>query len=287
MLQGFNCLHKAATGRSGLKNILGFKKVMAVKNRMASKGWEWGLIKRAPPGASFCADSLYLALSSDSAAFNRRCTSRYRRPAKLSLAPAAAGSCSARRRRAWQAACPCRTPRCQAARKPLLRNPGLDAKWWDSFFWKSESALRGPTKLEPRNKVKAGKECSGEVDVLHRRLVRVVSPVDRVGCRQDGRPAVQGGGDPCLCDADGLLLHDFVDSSSVPLIHFVKLIDAAHPHISHDQCTTFQSDVAGGIVPVHAGRQSCGAGALARGVHGARSDVGHLSDGKMTAGTGM
>mmetsp|Transcript_3534 Transcript_3534/g.5879 ORF Transcript_3534/g.5879 Transcript_3534/m.5879 type:complete len:391 (+) Transcript_3534:371-1543(+) len=120
--------------------------------------------------------------------------------------------------------------------------------------------------------VEAGQQRSGQVNVLHRRLVGIVAAVDWVCCSQNGGPAVQGGRDPALGDGHRLLLHDLVDGCPVAFLHLVKLIDAANAVVSQDQGATLQGHLSGGVVPVHRGRQAHAGGALARGVDGPRSD---------------
>lgn len=74
---------------------------------------------------------------------------------------------------------------------------------------------------------------------------RAVPAVEGIGSGKDGGTCVERGGDACFGDGDCLLFHDFMDGSSVVLVHLIELVDAAHSHIGQHQRTCLQTDVLG------------------------------------------
>mmetsp|Transcript_39186 Transcript_39186/g.111838 ORF Transcript_39186/g.111838 Transcript_39186/m.111838 type:complete len:458 (-) Transcript_39186:969-2342(-) len=129
---------------------------------------------------------------------------------------------------------------------------------------------------QQEQQIKPRQQRCWEVDVLNRRLVRVVSAEDRICTCKNGGAAVERGGDPGLCDGHGLLLHDLMNGGAVTFLHLVKLVDAANTHVCQYQGPTFQGDLPGHVVAYHGGCQPHTAGSLARGVDGARGNAHHL-----------
>mmetsp|Transcript_28728 Transcript_28728/g.95418 ORF Transcript_28728/g.95418 Transcript_28728/m.95418 type:complete len:605 (-) Transcript_28728:57-1871(-) len=131
---------------------------------------------------------------------------------------------------------------------------------------------------EQEEQVEPRQQRGRQVNVLDRRLVRVVAAEDGVGSRQHGGPGVECRGDAGLRDGHRLLLHDLVDGRAVALLHLIELVDGADAHIGEDQGSAFQCDLASGLVAHHGRRETDAAGALAGGVHRSRGDVANLLD---------
>ena len=82
--------------------------------------------------------------------------------------------------------------------------------------------------------IETGKEGGGEVDILDGGESWVVTAVEGVGGCEDGCASVEGGGDACFRDGDGLLFHDFVDRGAVSVVHFVELVYTADAIVCED-----------------------------------------------------
>ena len=75
------------------------------------------------------------------------------------------------------------------------------------------------------NDVETGKNGVRKVDIVCEIECLVVLPLQRVSCCDDTASGPQLSYDTCLRYRNGLLLHSFMDGSSVMFIHFIKLID--------------------------------------------------------------
>ena len=82
--------------------------------------------------------------------------------------------------------------------------------------------------------VETGEEGGGKVDVLNGGESWVVTAVEGVGGCEDGCASVEGGGDACFGNGDGLLFHDFVDRGTVSIVHFVELVYTADAIVGKD-----------------------------------------------------
>jgi hypothetical protein len=66
-------------------------------------------------------------------------------------------------------------------------------------------------------------------------------PVDWIGSSDDRAASIELGEDTSLGDSDGLLFHNFVNSDTISIIHFIKLIDADNTTVSEDHGACFET----------------------------------------------
>lgn len=85
---------------------------------------------------------------------------------------------------------------------------------------------------EDEDQIEPTEQSSWQVDIGMRGDLFVISTINGVGCSQDGCPCVQSSRDACFGYRNRLLLHNFVDRSSVTFVHLIELVYAADSHIS-------------------------------------------------------
>ncbi|KAH3664119.1 hypothetical protein OGAPHI_004833 [Ogataea philodendri] len=120
--------------------------------------------------------------------------------------------------------------------------------------------------------VKSRQKSSWKIDIFVWRHLGVVSSVKRVSSCQNRCPGVQGGGDSSLGDRNRLLLHHFVNSSPVRLLHLVELINTADTIVGQHQGTSFQNHLVGDWVSHHGCSQSDSRRTFTGSVHTSWSD---------------
>mmetsp|Transcript_380 Transcript_380/g.772 ORF Transcript_380/g.772 Transcript_380/m.772 type:complete len:235 (-) Transcript_380:1318-2022(-) len=137
--------------------------------------------------------------------------------------------------------------------------------------------LLGDVVQEEKLQIEAGQKRSGQVHVLHGRPRRVVPAKLRVGRRKDRSARIQGRGDTCLRDGDGLLFHHFVDCRTIVLLHLVEFIDATDAAVRQNQSAAFQMHFIRLLVAHYRCGETDARRPLARRILGALSNVGCLS----------
>ena len=97
------------------------------------------------------------------------------------------------------------------------------------------------------------------VDVCAQRRLAVVPTTDWIRGREDGRARVERSLDAGFGDADGLLLHRFVDGDLVGDVHLVELVDGAYAVVREHEGSRFNGEFTGFFVPYHCGCEAgCG-----------------------------
>lgn len=72
--------------------------------------------------------------------------------------------------------------------------------------------------------VESRKDWFWQIDVLTKWELRVISPLQRIGCSNDRTPGSQCCNYTCLWNWNWLLLHGFVDWSAIVLTHFIEFV---------------------------------------------------------------
>lgn len=108
------------------------------------------------------------------------------------------------------------------------------------------------------------------------RLFFVISTEHGIGSCEDCSPCVQRGNDARFGDRDRLLLHDFVDGSSVVLVHLVELVDATHAHVCQDQGSCLEREFPRSGVGDDGCSKPYAGTALSRGIDSPRGDIGDM-----------
>ena len=88
--------------------------------------------------------------------------------------------------------------------------------------------------------VETGENGFREFDILTEWYCSIISAANGIGRRHDSAPSLQGRNNTSFADGDGLLLHSFVDTGSILIIHLVKLIDQAGSPVRKHESTTFK-----------------------------------------------
>lgn len=81
--------------------------------------------------------------------------------------------------------------------------------------------------IEPRHKRRT------QSDILFEIFSLIISSHNRVHCSQNRASSIESSLDTSLGNRDSLLLHGLVDGDSVPVHHFVELINATDSVIGH------------------------------------------------------
>lgn len=91
-----------------------------------------------------------------------------------------------------------------------------------------------------KQKVKAGEQRIGKVDVFGHAEGVIIRAIQRVGSRQHTAACMQRGVDARLGDGDRLLFHDFVHRYAIVVAHLVKLVNAHHAPVGKHHRPGFQ-----------------------------------------------
>jgi hypothetical protein len=116
----------------------------------------------------------------------------------------------------------------------------------------------------------------GQVNVLREGERGVVATAERIGRGEHGTSRLERGDDASLRDRDRLLLHGFVDTRTIGVVHLVELVDDADALVGQDKRSRLQGPLACDRTLLHVGGETDSAGALARGVHGTMSCLLHV-----------
>lgn len=117
--------------------------------------------------------------------------------------------------------------------------------------------------------IKARQNRLRQLNILLERDRRIISPARRI-CRSNNSTAcLERRDDPSFRDGDTLLLHRFMDTRAVRVVHLVELVDQARPFVSEHQCPALERPFARhGVLP-HTRGETDGGGTLACGKYGA------------------
>ena len=117
-----------------------------------------------------------------------------------------------------------------------------------------------------------------EADILADRLVAGIVAVDRVGSCDNRAAGVEAGVDAGLGNGNSLLLHHFVDSYSVVVVHLVELIDTDDTAIGKDHSASFQVTFSCVLVDTHCSSETDSGRAAACGVDREGRNVNNVSE---------
>ena len=113
-----------------------------------------------------------------------------------------------------------------------------------------------------KNHIKTRKNGCLEIDILTRTLHIVVSTKNGICGSKNTGSRVQNRCDTGLCNRNCLLLHGFVNSDTIFVSHFVKLINTHNTTIGQNHGTTFQIELTGSRVSLNWSCQTSCRGAL-------------------------
>ena len=79
-----------------------------------------------------------------------------------------------------------------------------------------------------------------QFDVLREGDCRIVSSTNGIGGSDHGTPCLQTGDNTSFGDRDRLLLHSFVNTGPIRIVHLVEFVDETRPLVGEDQRPSFE-----------------------------------------------
>ncbi len=107
--------------------------------------------------------------------------------------------------------------------------------------------------FEDAEDVETGKDSISKVNIIHKRLLAIISPLHWISSSNNGAAGLQSCNNACLRYGNTLLFHGLMNRCPVLLIHLVELIDQADPLISEHHCSSLKGPFPGAGVSVHTG----------------------------------
>jgi len=104
--------------------------------------------------------------------------------------------------------------------------------------------------------VKTGENGVWEVDVIHERKSLIVTTLQGIGSCDYSATSIEICHNTGFGDGDSLLLHSFVNRSTILFIHLIELINKAEAFISQDHCSSLQFPLACLIILFYTSCQS-------------------------------
>merc|ERR1719204_697532 len=92
---------------------------------------------------------------------------------------------------------------------------------------------------ENEHQVEPRKQSSREINILFRRLPLIVTSKRWIGCCTYSSPCIKGCRNSSFSDRNSLLFHHLVNSRSVILFHFIKLINTANTSVGKNKSAPF------------------------------------------------
>src|SRR3954454_14503319 len=80
---------------------------------------------------------------------------------------------------------------------------------------------------QDKHQVETGEQRCRKIDILSRGSAGVVATKGRIGCGQDGCACIESCGDASFSNRYCLLLHYFVNGSSIRFLHLIEFVNAA------------------------------------------------------------
>lgn len=119
---------------------------------------------------------------------------------------------------------------------------------------------------EDKKKIESAQKTVGKIDILMGGFSQIVFSINRIGRSQNRASRVESNRNPSLGNRNSLLLHYFVQSDSIVLLHLVEFVNAADSLISQNKGSGLQVDLPSFSVLIYGCSQPHSRGSLSSGV---------------------